>query len=238
MSRRIFLSSPQLRGRTLTVANAGDSRCVLCRDGQAVDMSVDHKPTQEEERNRILKAGGFISDGRVNGCLALSRAIGDLEFKRSYELGPEEQVVTAYPELKTLEVQPQDEFIILACDGIWDVLTSQACVDFVRTKIAAGLSLKAVCEALCDRCMAQDTRGSGIGCDNMTVVIVKIKPVRTPPPPTPTTKVSRHSLLSHLPVPELLQRRSESQGEGSAVQRRVQEQKRCASNRKNTCQAF
>lgn len=167
-----------VRGRTLYVANAGDSRCVLCRSGQAVDMSVDHKPTQEEERNRILKAGGFISDGRVNGCLALSRAIGDLEFKRSYELAPEEQVVTAYPEVRKLELSREDDFLILACDGIWDVLSSQACVDFVKQKLAAGVPLKAVCEALCDRCMAQDTRGSGIGCDNMTVVIVKIKPAR------------------------------------------------------------
>lgn len=112
--------------------------------------------SQEEERNRILKAGGFISDGRVNGCLALSRAIGDLEFKRSYELSAEEQVVTANPELRKLEVQKEDEFLILACDGIWDVLSSQACVEFIRQKLAAGMPLKTVCEALCDRRARQE----------------------------------------------------------------------------------
>ena len=66
-----------LRGRDLFVANAGDSRCVVCREGKAVDMSVDHKPEDELEKNRINKAGGRVTaDGRVNGGLNLSRAIG------------------------------------------------------------------------------------------------------------------------------------------------------------------
>lgn len=63
--------------RLVCVANAGDSRAVISRDGQAVDLSVDHKPEDECERDRIYKAGGKITlDGRVNGGLNLSRAIG------------------------------------------------------------------------------------------------------------------------------------------------------------------
>ena len=59
------------------VANAGDSRCVLCRAGKAIDLSLDHKPEDEPERQRIEKAGGFVTvDGRVNGNLNLSRALG------------------------------------------------------------------------------------------------------------------------------------------------------------------
>ena len=66
-----------IRGKKLYVANAGDSRCVLCRNGKAVEMSFDHKPEDELERKRIEKAGAKItSDGRVNGGLNLSRAIG------------------------------------------------------------------------------------------------------------------------------------------------------------------
>jgi protein phosphatase 1G len=66
-----------LRNKQLIVANAGDSRCVLCRGGQAVDMSFDHKPESVIERDRITKAGGCVTvDGRVNGGLNLSRAIG------------------------------------------------------------------------------------------------------------------------------------------------------------------
>lgn len=60
------------------MANAGDSRCVLCRAGKAVDLSIDHKPEDEAERNRIEKAGGNVTvSGRVNGGLNLSRAIGN-----------------------------------------------------------------------------------------------------------------------------------------------------------------
>ena len=59
------------------MANAGDSRCVLSRGGKAIDLSVDHKPEDAVEKERIDKAGGFVtSDGRVNGNLNLSRAIG------------------------------------------------------------------------------------------------------------------------------------------------------------------
>ena len=66
-----------LRGRNLYVANAGDSRCVVSREGKAVDMSVDHKPEDQPERDRIEKAGGKVTeDGRVNGGLNLSRALG------------------------------------------------------------------------------------------------------------------------------------------------------------------
>lgn len=69
------------RGDLLVVANVGDSRCVLCRGKKAFDMSVDHKPEDESETERIVKAGGKVtSDGRVNGGLNLSRAIGMLDF--------------------------------------------------------------------------------------------------------------------------------------------------------------
>ena len=63
------------------VANAGDSRTVVCERGNAVELSKDHKPDLPEERIRIMKAGGEVSEGRVNGMLALSRAIGDFDYK-------------------------------------------------------------------------------------------------------------------------------------------------------------
>lgn len=70
-------------GKDLYVANAGDSRCVVCRNGKAIEMSLDHKPEDEEETQRIEKAGGKITlDGRVNGGLNLSRAIGDHTYKK------------------------------------------------------------------------------------------------------------------------------------------------------------
>lgn len=164
-----------VRGDQLIVANAGDSRAVLSRQGQAVPLSRDHKPMDEDERERIQKAGGFVQEGRVNGSLALSRAIGDLEYKQGKSLSPAEQIVTAHPELTEHTLSEGDEFIVLACDGIWDVMTSQRCIDFVRERLNASKPLSKICEELCDECIAPDTKGSGIGCDNMSVVIVVLK---------------------------------------------------------------
>lgn len=70
-------------------ANSGDSRCVLNRDGKAVDMSEDHKPDNIGEKKRIEAAGGFVEDGRVRGTLSLSRALGDMEYKLNRKLGVE-----------------------------------------------------------------------------------------------------------------------------------------------------
>jgi protein phosphatase 2C family protein 2/3 len=69
------------------------------------------------EKARITAAGGFVDFGRVNGNLALSRAIGDFEFKKSADLSPEQQIVTAFPDVVTHEVTNDDEFLVVACDG-------------------------------------------------------------------------------------------------------------------------
>jgi len=70
------------------------------------------------EKARITAAGGFVDFGRVNGNLALSRAIGDFEFKKSAELAPEQQIVTAYPDVVVHEMGDDDEFLVIACDGM------------------------------------------------------------------------------------------------------------------------
>lgn len=76
--------------KTIYCANAGDSRTVLSRNGDMLEMSYDHKPDHEKEKNRVKNAGGFISDGRINGNLNLSRAMGDLEYKRNTDLKVDE----------------------------------------------------------------------------------------------------------------------------------------------------
>lgn len=70
------------------------------------------------EKARIMAAGGFVDFGRVNGNLALSRAIGDFEFKKSADLSPEAQIVTAYPDVITHDITDNDEFLVIACDGL------------------------------------------------------------------------------------------------------------------------
>jgi serine/threonine protein phosphatase PrpC len=105
-------------GGTLTVANAGDSRVVLCRQhGVTEAMSFDHKPMSEIEMKRITEAGGFVNQfGRVNGNLNLSRSIGDLKYKKVPNIAPADQMITAQPDIKSVTLNEKDEFIILACD--------------------------------------------------------------------------------------------------------------------------
>ncbi|OIW28862.1 putative serine/threonine phosphatase 2C ptc2 [Coniochaeta ligniaria NRRL 30616] len=154
------------------VANAGDSRSVLGVKGRAKPLSFDHKPQNEGEKARITAAGGFVDFGRVNGNLALSRAIGDFEFKKSAELAPEQQIVTAYPDVMVHELGDDDEFLVIACDGIWDCQSSQAVVEFVRRGIAAKQDLEKICENMMDNCLASNSETGGVGCDNMTMIII------------------------------------------------------------------
>ncbi|GAA5981323.1 hypothetical protein JCM5350_004364 [Sporobolomyces pararoseus] len=163
----------------LICANAGDSRSVMSVGGEAKPLSYDHKPTNAAETSRIVAAGGFVEFGRVNGNLALSRALGDFEFKQSPNLPAEQQVVTADPDINSHSHTAEDEFIVVACDGIWDVLTSQQVIDFVRLSIAKGQTLEQICESMMDRCLAPDSDWGGVGCDNMTMMVVAILGDRT-----------------------------------------------------------
>jgi len=145
---------------------------VLGVKGRAKPLSYDHKPQNESEKQRIQAAGGFVDFGRVNGNLALSRAIGDFEFKKSADLPPESQIVTAFPDVQLHELSDDDEFLVVACDGIWDCQSSQAVVEFVRRGIVAKQELTSIAENLMDNCLASNSETGGVGCDNMTVIIV------------------------------------------------------------------
>lgn len=160
----------------LICANAGDSRTVLATNGIAKALSFDHKPSLLNERSRIIAADGFVEMDRVNGNLALSRAIGDFEFKANDSLSAEEQVVTAQPDVLTHKINySNDDFIILGCDGIWECLSSQECVNMVyRGILTPGLSLNDITSRIIDICCAPTTEGSGVGCDNMTIIIVAL----------------------------------------------------------------
>lgn len=167
-----------LHDKELFVANAGDSRCVVCRNGKALEMSIDHKPEDQVEFERIQKAGGRVTlDGRVNGGLNLSRAIGDHGYKMNKKVRPEEQMISALPDIKKITIEPEDEFMVLACDGIWNFMTSDDVVEFVQDRIADPTKkLTDICEEMFDYCLAPHTKGDGTGCDNMTAIIVQFKP--------------------------------------------------------------
>ncbi|KAJ8676333.1 hypothetical protein QAD02_012120 [Eretmocerus hayati] len=171
-----------IKDNVLYSANAGDSRAVASISGVALPLSHDHKPMLKEERERITAAGGWVEFNRVNGHLALSRALGDFMFKKNDRKKPEEQIVSALPEIQRHQITEDWEFVILACDGIWDVMTSEEVISFIRERFAdaaSELELKGVtpvdpeeiCEQLISHCLAPDAL-TGTGCDNMTVVLV------------------------------------------------------------------
>ena len=156
-------------------ANAGDSRTVMSVNGFAKALSFDHKPYNDGEKARICAAGGYVDVGRVNGNLALSRGIGDFSFKANPKLPAEEQIVTCYPDVICHSIDfAKDEFVVLACDGIWDCLSLQSCVECVRRGIWEKKPLTQICEEIMELCCAPTSEGLGIGCDNMSIMIVAL----------------------------------------------------------------
>ncbi|THV05051.1 protein phosphatase 2C [Dendrothele bispora CBS 962.96] len=114
---------PEGARRVLYCANVGDARGVLCRKGKAVRLTYDHKGSDKQEAKRITDAGGFVMSGRVNGVLAVTRSLGDSSMK---------EFVVGAPYTTETELCDDDECLILACDGLWDVISDQAAVDLIR----------------------------------------------------------------------------------------------------------
>ena len=153
-------------------ANAGDSRCVLSRSGKALDLSRDHKPDSPREGKRVVAAGGRVIEGRVEGILAVSRAIGDFDFKQAGSLSQAAQAVSPSPDVTVTERKADDNFLIQACDGIWDCMSSQEVVDFVYSRLSQELPPSDVINQLCTQCLAPEITDDGVGTDNMSVVLI------------------------------------------------------------------
>lgn len=149
------------------VANCGDTRCILSTNDRVLALSLDHKPSDEKEKERIINAGGSVFRNRVCGGVAVSRSFGDFWFKRNDTLKDFQQQVSAEPHLHVRERFVSDEFLLLACDGIYDVLSNEQVQQFVRQKLAAGFKdTGLICEQLMDECLARGSR------DNMSVILV------------------------------------------------------------------
>jgi len=173
-------------GRTLVVANTGDCRAVLSRKGKAFEMSTDHKPDCCNELNRIKASGGFIDDGGyLNGHLNVTRAIGDWHMEGLKDTNGKGPLI-ADPELKSVKLTKDDEFLIIGCDGIWDVFRSQNAVDIARRKLQEHNDPIACCKELVDEALRRQST------DNLSVVIVcfqsKPPPSLSRPRPPPVRK--------------------------------------------------
>ncbi|ODQ67668.1 protein serine/threonine phosphatase 2C, partial [Nadsonia fulvescens var. elongata DSM 6958] len=142
--------------RTLYTANVGDSRIILCTNGRAEILSRDHNLEDKRENDRVRANGGFIARNRVDGMLAITRAIGDSGFK---------PYVSSSPYTTEIKLdQSQDEFVIIATDGLWDVCDNQTAVDLIRDIDDSDKASK----LLIDYAMEH---GSS---DNITVIVIRL----------------------------------------------------------------
>ncbi|KAJ6868152.1 protein phosphatase 2C 76 [Populus alba x Populus x berolinensis] len=151
-------STAVLVGDHLYVANVGDSRTVISKGGKAIPLSEDHKPNRSDERKRIESAGGVVmwaGTWRVGGVLAMSRAFGNRMLK---------QFVVAEPDIQEQKIDQEFELLVLASDGLWDVVPNEDAVSIARTEEEPETAARKLTEAAL-------TRGSA---DNITCIVVRL----------------------------------------------------------------
>ncbi|XP_043996261.1 protein phosphatase, Mg2+/Mn2+ dependent, 1Nb (putative) [Gambusia affinis] len=146
--------------------NCGDSRAVLCRSGQVCFSTEDHKPYCPLEKERIESAGGSVSLQRINGSLAVSRALGDFSYKGVENRTPSQQMVSPEPEVCVVERSPMDEFLVLACDGVWDTISNEELCAFVHNRLQVCTDLRDVCTQVIDLCLYKGSL------DNISIILL------------------------------------------------------------------
>jgi len=165
-----------LFGNTLLIGNIGDSEAVLSRNGTAVNLTTLHNPSKNpSEAKRVVAAGGRLYHNRVGHPhlnatyfnIAVSRAIGDISYKHPEFTSRKTSGMIAEPSLHREELSPTDQFMILACDGLWDVFTHQEAIDFVSNKLASGLTdPQTITESLVNEAFEKESL------DNITAAVV------------------------------------------------------------------
>ncbi|EXB56297.1 putative protein phosphatase 2C 27 [Morus notabilis] len=178
-------------GRIMIIANAGDCRAVMGRRGRAIEMSKDHKPDCKSEKLRIEKLGGVIYDGYLNGQLSVARALGDWHMKGTKGSACP---LSAEPELKETHLTEEDEFLIMGCDGLWDVMSSQCAVSIARKELMLHNDPERCSRELVREALKRNT------CDNLTVIVVCFSPDPPPRIEIPQTRVRRSISLEGLNV--------------------------------------
>jgi protein phosphatase 2C family protein 2/3 len=176
----IFVTKNNIkREYEIACCNCGDSRAILCtgtKDRDVIPMSTDHKPKLKLEKQRIEATGGFIEYDRINGELAVSRCFGDFLYKQ-YKGGTNrrQQMVTPIPDIERHTIRmgsKQFQFVVIACDGVWDVMNNRQVAQFVNTRLKqqtdkSRVNLLSIARELCEHC-AMDQNST----DNVSVIII------------------------------------------------------------------
>jgi protein phosphatase PTC1 len=114
--------------KLIYVANVGDTRAVLSKNGRAERLSYDHKGSDRAEVDRVRSGGGIVIENRVGGSLAVTRAFGDLSLKRDG--------VIAKPFIKKHVLRGADKFLVIATDGVWDVMEDQDAINYCKDEFS------------------------------------------------------------------------------------------------------
>ncbi|KAK8831194.1 hypothetical protein WA577_003365 [Blastocystis sp. JDR] len=156
--------------KTIYCVNCGDSQSVLCRNGACVELSVCHNTNNETEVKRVLEMGGQITNGRVMGVMRVTRSLGDIEYKtmKDYYWNAHfnGDLITSVPDICKEHRMRDDEFIITASDGLFDVIPPQACVNFVRRQLLKDNNLDLCCQELLKKAKKLGSH------DNISVIII------------------------------------------------------------------
>jgi len=150
-----------LEGSELIVANCGDSRALLVRGDKIVPLTRDHKPEDDDEKKRIIKSGGKVIGGRLQGKLGVSRAFGNYEFKAA-------KYLVSDPEIKEVTLESDAHFLVIGCDGLYEKFSNDEIVSFIKQKISSK-PLEGVIQQLVEEALDRGTE------DNITVMVVKFK---------------------------------------------------------------
>jgi len=156
-----------IKNGTLYCANTGDCRAIMYANNQIIQLSEDHKPDNPKELERINSHGGVVIGGRVQGQIAVSRAFGDIDYKDIDTL--EEKWITCTPDIKEYELNAEVEFIVIACDGLWDVLNNEETVEFVKQQLNNNIPHDKIAENLVQEAFELKSQ------DNISAVLIFLK---------------------------------------------------------------
>eukprot|EP00095_Tigriopus_kingsejongensis_P002611 maker-scaffold302_size216161-snap-gene-1.13 protein:Tk02611 transcript:maker-scaffold302_size216161-snap-gene-1.13-mRNA-1 annotation:"probable protein phosphatase 2c" len=189
---RTYGSATELTGSTAVVvmikhgelycANLGDSRATACVRGLVKALTCDHNTSNAKERERVYAMGGNIKENRVGGVLIPTRCFGDFLLKSEIEKPAWKQVISAVPQIVSFKLSSNWDFVVVGSDGVWDAMSNQDMVTYVKTKLSAMCAsqssrdkvvLSSLCEEILDHCCAKTVERYGKNsCDNMTIIII------------------------------------------------------------------
>ena len=141
------------------VANTGDSRIILYDNNRIIQLSIDHKPDSPKEQHRIYRTGGFVKYGRLNGILAMSRSLGDINLKGNG--------LSCLPDIISGNIKKQVKYFIIASDGLYDVMSNSDIINFINKNLNRGVPKKEIVKKLVDYAISY--KGSS---DNVSAIII------------------------------------------------------------------